>query len=421
MLLTLRRVVFPSILALALAFVVLLSFIPAPTIAPQVTPIPIKHVVVMMVENHTFDNLFGTFPGANGVTNDTPAARAKVFTMTSSAHDLCHTVACLTADYDGGRMDGWTDPEAFGTYARAPISYFWDLAQNYTLLDNYFSGFLGSSLPNHIVAIAGWNYNDTRSQSHYDGLPLTKTIFDLLNAKNVSWAYYTGYCCIFSGFNPLPLSPHNLPMKSTLFFLDDLAKGGLPSVAYVMPPTDELSGHPPYNITTGMEWVKSIITGIQRSSSWNSTAILLTWDEGGGYFDHVAPPNDTFGFRVPMIVVSPYARHGFVDHTFASHASIPSFIEKVFGLPCMATDCHSSNLMEAFSFQQSGSSPPPTGQGAASVPAALLFAPASSAPRPPGLPCPSPAPLRAARPILQPRFAAAGRAHSQSLLSGALR
>jgi phospholipase C len=347
-------------------------------LVPSVSDAPIKHVVVIMEENHTFDNFFGTFPGANGISNDPPAAKAKVYVMNSASHDLCHSVACNVHDYDNGMMDGWTDPEAFGTYNKSQILYFWQLASNYTLLDNYYAGFLGPSLPNHIVAIAGWNYNDTEDQAHYNGLPLTTTIFDLLNRANVSWAYYTGYCCIPSGFNPLPYSPHHLPAKPVQSFLSNLASSGLPSVTYIMPPTDQESGHPPYNVTASVPWTRNIITAIQRSTYWSSTAILISWDEGGGFYDHVAPPNATFDFRVPMIVVSPLAKQGYVDHEFASHASIPALIESVFGLPCMARDCHSSPFTDAFVFKipharVSGSGPAPSGTMAA---VAFLFVPA---------------------------------------------
>jgi phospholipase C len=344
--------VFVPILAIMVIFVLTLSYLPTPASPPIASPGGIRHVVVIMEENHTFDNFFGTFPGANGVANDPPWAKSKVFVMEASKTDLCHSVACNVKDYDSGKMDGWTDPQAFGTYDKARILYFWQLAQNYTLLDNYFAGFLGPSLPNHIVAISGWNYNDTQDQAHYNGLPLTTTIFDLLNAANKSWAFYTGYCCLPTGFNPLPYSPHHLQAKPEQSFVRDLSKTGLSAVTYIMPPTDQESGHPPYNVTASVPWTKQVVSAIQASPYWSSTAILMTWDEGGGFYDHVAPPNATFDFRVPMIIISPYSRHGYIDHTFASHSSIPAFIEKVFGLPCMFEDCHSSSMMGALDLNQ---------------------------------------------------------------------
>lgn len=336
-------------MAVAVALLVASSSLPSPLL-PRFQPTPIRHVVVIMEENHTFDNLFGTFPGANGVANDPAWAKSRVFAMTSESRDLCHSVACSVAYYDGGRMDGWTVPDSFGTYPESSISYFWQLAKNYTLMDNYFSGFMGPSLPNHIVAIAGDVYNHTTDQRVIEGTMLPVTIFDRLNQAGYSWAYFTGYCCELSGFNPLPLAASKLVPGPISAFPEFLATKGLPAVTYLMPPSDQQSGHPPYNVTESQDWVRQAIGAIQASPYWGSTAILLTWDEGGGYYDHVVPPSEALGFRVPMIIVSPYAKAGFVDHAMASHASIPAFIEEVFGLKCMAADCHSSNMTGAFDF-----------------------------------------------------------------------
>ncbi|MDV3244441.1 MAG: hypothetical protein LYZ66_04605 [Nitrososphaerales archaeon] len=344
-----RAIVVPIALLLIASLLAASQPVAAVGSPPLVSLFPIKHVVIIMEENHSFDNYFGTYPGANGVANAPSAYKSLIHTMAKSNHDLCHLYLCSLGYYNNGAMNGWVDPEAFGTYSSNVIPYYWQLAKNYTLLDNYFSGFMGPSLPNHIVAISGWNFHDTENLPTYNGDSLNQTIFDQMNSVGVTWNYYTGYCCSASGFNPLPLATHYLQAKPVSQFLPDLSQKKLADVTYIMPRLEELSEHPPYDVTAGMHEVNGIISAIQQSSYWSSTAILLTWDESGGYYDHVAPPNPTFGFRVPMIVVSPYARHGFIDHTLSSHSSTLSLIDSLFHVPCMKRDCHSSNMMEAFS------------------------------------------------------------------------
>jgi phospholipase C len=348
---TLLRRALTLTIALLLVAVLVVGAEPVPSAG---TFFPIRHVVIIMQENHSFDNYFGTFPGANGFANAPPAAKQKMHTTTAPTFDPCHSVACSQRYYDGGKMDGWTNYEAFGTYSAKSIPFYWKLAENFTLMDNYFAGFLGPSVPNRVVAIAGSNYGGTTSQVNYDGSNLNLTIFDQLNAAGVSWRYYTGYSESFNGFNPLPLTTKHHKATDYQLFESDLAANKLAEVSWVMPQSDELSEHPTYNVTAGMVQVRSPINSVMKSSYWRATAILLTWDEAGGFYDHVVPPNSTagvpLGFRVPMIIVSPFAQRGFLDHRVSSHLSILAFIETLFRLPCMKSDCGSSDLMEAFAF-----------------------------------------------------------------------
>ena len=263
---------------------------------------------------------------------------------------MCHTAACIQADYDGGKMDGFNDSESYGYYTQESIPYYWALAQNYTLMDNYFAGFLGPSLPNRVVMIAGSNYGGTTNQNAYDGSMLNSTIFDALKYAGVSWKYYTGYSDSLNGFNPLPLTVNGHKATDYAVFKNDVQTGKLPSISWLQPQSDPLSEHPPYNITDGITQVKSAITTVMKSSYWSSTAILLTWDEAGGYYDHVAPPSAQYGMRVPMIIISPWTYHGYVDHTLSSHVSTLALIERLFNLPCMKLDCKTSDMMEAFTF-----------------------------------------------------------------------
>jgi phospholipase C len=338
----------------------------------------IDHVVVIMQENHSFDNYFGTFPGANGIQNAPDAAKAQLHWITSVTKDPCHLAPCMQRYYDDGKMDGWTQPEQYGYYNATSIGYYWGLASNYTLFDNYFQGFMGPSLPNRITLLAGSNYGDTNDTQQFNGGHVNKTVFDLLNHAGVSWGYYDGFCCALNDDDPLPLFANTTASAYTDVYTA-IYNHTLPQVSYVMPASEFTSEHAPQNVTAGEMEVKTLIDTIQRSPYWQSTAILLTWDESGGYYDHVAPPNATYGPRVPLIIVSPYAKHAYIDDTFSSHSSILSFIEAVFGLPCMLEDCHSSNLLGAFDLPPPSSTPPPPLGGQTTTSASA--SPSASTPR----------------------------------------
>src|SRR5207247_7086279 len=126
----------------------------------------------------------------------------------------------------------------------------------------------------------------------------------------------------------------------TEHFFVDLNRNFLANVTWTMPPTQKLSEHPPYDPSIGEHWVVTAINQVMQSRYWSSTAIFLTWDDFGGWYDHVPPPQVDevgYGFRVPLIVISPYARHNFIDHTQADHASVLKFIETNYGLPPLAS------------------------------------------------------------------------------------
>jgi phospholipase C len=207
---------------------------------------------------------------------------------------------------------------------------------------------------------------------------LTKTVADLFmnnttHNHNIAWKYYDhlvqvgGYhAAVNSGlafeyWNPFSAkgttytpkySPHFVP-RTQIF--SDLRTGNFPEVSWVIP-SFPISEHPPANITTGMNWVKLVIDSIMSSPYWNSTAIILTWDDYGGFYDHVPPPQiDKYGlgFRMPSLIISPYAKPGYIDHTQYQFESMLRFIEWRFGLPPLTDrDLHSSNLLNAFDFNQ---------------------------------------------------------------------
>jgi phospholipase C len=359
--------------------------------APQASLIggssPIKHVVVIVEENHTFDNYFGTFPGANGIAGATsqPSTNAPnaqlvapyVIDTATISHDLSHTWASAHQAYDGGKMDGFVIASnsslSMGHFDPSLIPNYWDYASKFVLLDNFYTSVMGPSLPNHLYLIAGQSGGLTsdassgiinfQSSDVYNNTFYFKTIMDELDASNVSWKYYAGNYSMLNNWNPLPAfasfkidQARMLNLASPQQFFTDLASHNLPSVVWIMPGSDQSSEHPPYDISVGEQSTVSIINALMASEYWNSTAVFLTWDDYGGWYDHVSPPQvDQFGygFRVPCLVISPYAKTGVVDHTKADFTSILKFIETVHSLPPLTSrDASANDLMEAFDFSQ---------------------------------------------------------------------
>jgi len=351
-------------------------------------PSAIKHIVVIVEENHTFDNYFGTFPGANGIAAATPqpstaapnAQLVEPFMVDSTTipHDLSHTWSSAHQAYDGGKMDGFVIASnsnlSMGYFDPLLVQSYWDYASQFVLLDNFFTSVMGPSLPNHLYLIAGQSGGltsnasagvlDFNSSSVYNNTFYFKTIMDELDANLVSWKYYAGSYSSLNNWNPLPAFASFQGNQTRLRnlappqqFLTDVADHNLASVVWIMPGTDQSSEHPPYDISIGEKNTVSIINALMASEYWNSTAVFLTWDDWGGWYDHVQPPQvDQFGygFRVPCLIISPYARQGYIDHTQGDFTSILKFIESVHSLqPLAARDSSASNLMEAFDFSQS--------------------------------------------------------------------
>jgi phospholipase C len=365
-----------------------LSGLPLSVGASPSAALPIKHVIVIVEENHTFDNYFGTYPGANGIANAKPqpvapgstvALRPFEINTSTISSDLCHSNACGLGDYDNGSMNGFVVSEGnnltMGYFNPELVADYWDYASRYVLMDDFFSSVMGPSLPNHLYLVAGQSGGllaDSFAGSFSFTSPTVKdstfyfdSIVSELDAKGVSWKYYAGGYASLNNWNPLP-GFESLKTNETLLadnvvdtsrFYTDLTGGKLPDVSWVMPESDAASEHPPYNITVGEDDIVSEIDAVMASPYWNSTAIFLTWDDYGGWYDHVAPPQVDqygYGFRVPCLIISPYARQGYIDGTLSDFTSTLKFIETLYSLAPLSTrDAAASNLMEAFDFSQS--------------------------------------------------------------------
>ncbi|MGI8968652.1 MAG: phospholipase C [Chloroflexota bacterium] len=363
---------------------------------------PIRHVVIIVKENRSFDDMFGRFPGANGAT----VGRLSTGQIIPLAHmpdhflfDVAHDAGAMRLAIHGGKMDrfdllsgavqGRRDI-ALSQYHAADIPAYWRYASHYTLADSFFSTILGPSFPNHLVTVASqsggvinnplniqhgaWGC-DSGSQARVERVDATgkhsfvfpcfnfRTLTDELSVEGMSWAYYApslgqpGY-----NWSALDAIRHiryshqwGEDVRPHSAFFKDVAHGRLPAVSWVTP--DGLhSEHPPYSICLGENWTVRRINAIMHSRYWRDTAIVLTWDDFGGIYDHVAPPKRSpimFGPRVPAIVISPYARAHTVDHHRYDFNSILRFIETWVGLPALTQyDASSTNLASAFNFRQ---------------------------------------------------------------------
>ncbi|HEV2375470.1 MAG TPA: alkaline phosphatase family protein [Streptosporangiaceae bacterium] len=343
----------------------------------------IQHVVVIMQENRSFDSYFGTYPGADGI----PAGVC----MPDPLHNTCikpyvdhqdsngggpHDNAAFEADLDGGKMDGFVkeaetlcqpgspcNTDVMGHHVQSDIPNYWAYAKNFVLDDHMFESVDSWSLPSHLYLVSGWsaicsNPADPMScvgtTSPQDRTVANPTPFAwtdltwLLNKYNVSWGYYLDHGALPPGVttgNGVPTKWNPLPgftdvgqdgqqgdVQNLSNFFAQAKAGTLPEVSWIAPEPAN-SEHPPALVSTGQAYVTHIINAIMASSDWDSTAIFLSWDDWGGFYDHVVPPtidSQGYGFRVPAIVISPYAKRGYIDPQQLSFDAYLRFIEDDF-------------------------------------------------------------------------------------------
>jgi phospholipase C len=379
----------------------------------------IQHVVVIMQENRSFDEYFGTYPGADGLPRD--ASGNFTVCLPDPANSDCvrpyhdtsdlnhggpHTIRSATADVNGGQMNGFIataeqgqancsnpdDPtcspcqsaqgsctDVMGYHNASEIPNYWSYANNFVLQDHLFQPNDSWSLPQHLYMVSEWSAHCSRppnplsckNQVQRPGIPpdlhlgqgqpypsyAWTDLTYLLHHKAVSWGYY-----VYAGNEPdcasgaatCPPQPQSaktpgiwnpLPFFATVQadrqvnnvqsisnFYSAASHGSLPSVSWVIP-NQKFSDHPPARVSDGQAYVTGLINAIMQSPTWSSTAIFLTWDDWGGFYDHIAPPvvdQNGFGLRVPGLVISPYARQGFIDHQVMSQDAIVKFIEDDF-------------------------------------------------------------------------------------------
>ena len=384
------------------------SGVPARIAAPAN---PIKHVVIIVQENRSLNNLFNGFPGAHTVPYGYDSKGDKLTlkpVVLETTWDILHFLNDYLAACNGrGRYpgtncrmngfdkEGWTCqtscPDTFPPYAYVPHSetkpYFY-LGEHYVLGDEmYTSNVDSSSFVSHQYIIAGQakssvNYPDstlwgcpggpydmvgtiTKARTYGNKIPLcwnSDTIGSELNATGHTWAYYAssvygsgGIWSAYQNIAPIYKGPdwqRDVISPQTQFF-DDVADGKLRDVTWITP-TLANSDHAGSGSNTGPSWVASLVNAIGTSRYWNDTAIFIFWDDYGGWYDPEPPPHldyDGLGIRVPLLVVSAYAKSGYVDHTQYEHGSILRFVEDTFGLRRLAaSDRRATAPYAAFDF-----------------------------------------------------------------------
>jgi phospholipase C len=325
----------------------------------------IKNIVVVLQENHSFDNYFGTFPGADGTSGKSiclPASlgSAKCVSPFHESNltpvDMNHGHVAAHADYDGGKMDAFVytekNNETMGYYDGGDLPRYWKAAQQYVLCDRYFTSVMSQSAPNHLHLVAG-----TAGGLLDNNVPPTLNfppIFEQLDKAGVTWKVY-GFTNWYKSFAYVQSSPTaQANFLGAAQFAKDVAGGKLSQVSWIIgaPGGDE---HPPKNIQAGEASVADdIVNKLGDSGYWGGVAVFVTYDDYGGFYDHVAPPQvDQFGygFRVPCLVISPFAKAGFIDSTVNDHTSILKFVEERYALSALSTrDAAANGMLEAFDF-----------------------------------------------------------------------
>ncbi|HEX6451686.1 MAG TPA: alkaline phosphatase family protein [Trebonia sp.] len=371
----------------------------------------IKHVVVIMQENRSFDNYFGTFPGADGIPESggepsvcvpDPRTRQCVRPYADHAdanHGGPHTDPASVADVDSGKMNGFiasaeqgpakcaADPTApncthgtqdvMGYHTASDIPNYWTLARDYALQDHMYESVHSWSFPSHLYLVSGWaatcasavnpmsctgSAMPAHSQRAPGVTPFAWTdITYLLHKDHVSWGWFLDHGAtpdettitpspaaatgnglgrqrvpqiwnVLLGFTDVHTDHQLSDIQPDSAFFTDAQAGALPSVSWLMPDGPD-SEHPPFLVSTGESYVTRIIDAVMRSPDWSSSAIFLAWDDWGGFYDQVVPPTASalgYGIRVPGIVISPYAKKGYIDHQTLSFDAYLKFIEDDF-------------------------------------------------------------------------------------------
>ncbi|HYL42962.1 MAG TPA: alkaline phosphatase family protein [Ktedonobacteraceae bacterium] len=320
---------------------------------------PVNHVLIACQENRTFDDYFGYYPKAGkfGLPANYALPDGKGGTVPPHhnsfpiSNNPSHSWQSIHSEWNKGAMDGFYTADgstALGYYDGSDLSYYYALADNFTLCGNYFCSLLGPSTPNRLVLMsgtAGGNTTNTVTRGSLDW----PAIVDLLDAHKITWKCYNlgiGTGTSLEDFNVLIYFKHWQKDPRLNFTEDDyqadLRAGTLPQVSFLI--TEYLvSEHPPADIQMVQLKMAEVINALIASKLWQSSALFFTYDEGGGFFDHIAPPQvDAYGlgFRVPTLVVSPWTRRGYVSGQLYEHSSLLKFIERRFGLPSLASVNH---------------------------------------------------------------------------------
>jgi phospholipase C len=353
---------------------------------------PLRHVIVSCQENRSFDHYYGSAPevrakgygfDASYSNPDANGVRHYPFEFTSlTTTDPPHDWGSVHAQVNGGAMDGFYKSAAaavgdgnaaLGYYTAAELPFYYSLFDNSALCANYFCSVLGPTWPNRFYFAAGTSGGITTNGVWGYGVFDYPIILDLLDEAGITWKIYS------LGWDSVPYgntdnvfvfwkkyAKDNRTRASKGQFLNDCRRNELPQVSWVIPSyARRWDEHPPADVSVGMGLQQELITALRASAAWDSSAFLLTYDEHGGFFDHVAPPTvDAYGLgvRVPLWVVSPYAKKGPVTSARpADHTSTLMLIEALHGLPTLASRNHlfDASTPTGGNYQAGGAPAPP--------------------------------------------------------------
>ena len=336
----------------------------AGTPRPRSGRLSLNHVIISCQENRSFDHYFGYAAQVQAAGLGPPQGYSQPdgtggivlpYEFTSlSTPDVAHYWGAVHSEWNAGAMNGFftTDGiDAMGYYTAAELPFYYSLLDEFTLCGKYFCSLLGPTWPNRFYLAAGTSGGITTNGLWGYGIFDYPIILDLLDAAGVSWKVYN------NTWDSVPFGnsdnvfvfwkryAHDKRTHGTRGdYFSDLKHGTLPQVSWIIPSFARgLDEHPPADVSVGMGIQEDLITALRESSAWQSSAFLLTYDEHGGYFDHVAPPQlDAFGLgiRVPMWVISPQAKRAHVEPTVYEHTSTLKFLERLFNLPTLASVNH---------------------------------------------------------------------------------
>ncbi len=338
--------------------------------------IPIKHLIIVMQENRSYDHYFGALstsgqPDSEAIPTsfanpDASNAMVKPYHLASTCleADPPHQGAAMHAGWDNGMMDGFilsaktatsNGHYVMGGYDATDLPFYYFLANTFAVSDRYFGATLGGTWANRDYLYAGTSDGVSDTNQATISVP---TIYDALDQANVSWGVYSDGT---PRQNSLGWTSTHKGFASFAAFLSALGDGSLPSVAFVDPGAGQ-DEHPPADVQLGEKWGKRIYDAAIASPLWADLAIVYTYDESGGLADHVPPPKaclaspdqtafDRLGVRVPMVVISPWARPHYVSHAVHEHSSTLRLIELLFDVPALTgRDANSDALLDLFDF-----------------------------------------------------------------------
>ena len=360
--------------------------VPFPHLRPGTDTITqIDTIVVLMLENHSFDNILGMLGRGDGFSLDArgrPTATnpdgdrdVRAFHMPTPcqlAHQPSQTWNASHFQYDGGKLDGFVEsasgPVAMGYWTDKDLPFTYALARSFPIADRYFCSVLAQTYPNRRFLISGTAYgivNDTV----YSAVPPNGTIFTTLNKFDIAWKnYYSSLPTAYLYPELVARSDVHGSIVGIEEFFTDAAAGKLPGFCLIDPNFDTNSEENPQDIQYGEVFLAQVVDALMSGPKWSKTLFLWTYDEHGGYYDHVVPPEavapdavppeikvppdepggyDRYGFRVPAGVVSPYAKPDYVSHVVHDHTSVLKLLETKWNLPALTRrDANASDLLD---------------------------------------------------------------------------